>query len=64
MVNIVTGITAMAGAFVFLGFYLSRIDSMAFWTVVILVMGLALTDLVKTIRREMRSKGAAAHNGA
>jgi len=63
MVNIVTGIIAMAAAFVFLGFYLSRIDSVAFWAVVILVMGLALTDLVKTIRQEVHSKDGAIHNG-
>jgi len=63
MVNIVTGIIAMMAVTVFLGFYLSRIASVPLWVVVIGVMALAFTDLVKTIREELRTRGAATHNG-
>jgi len=64
MVNIITGIIAMTAAFVFLGFYMSRIHAVVFWVVVIGVMALALTDLLKSIREEIRSRANSNHNSS
>ncbi len=55
MVNIVTGIIAIVGAITFLSFYLSRISSVVFWIITIVVMALAAYDVVKTVRSERRT---------
>lgn len=61
MVNIITGIIAIAMAITFLSFYLSRIPSVAFWVITIGVLALAVTDVIKTVRSERRTNGM---NGA
>jgi len=55
MINIVTGVIAIAAMIVFLSFYLLRIPSVAFWLIAIAVVALAATDVVKAVRSERRT---------
>jgi|GEM_PF-1741616 len=64
MVNIITGSVAIVAAIVFLSFYLVRISSVVFWVITIVVMGLAVTDVVKAVRSERRTKAMNSNKGA